>query len=74
MILSAVMFGSIGLVLGIVIFVSIIVILVNIVTSIWAYRDAQRKGKSKEFALIVLIGTLLFPILGLIVYVIIRND
>lgn len=46
----------------------------NIATSIWAYRDARRKGNSKEYAIIVLIGTLIFPILGLIVYLIIRND
>ncbi len=48
--------------------------LLNILTSVWAYRDSLRKGKSREFALIVLIGTLIFPILGLIVYLIIRND
>jgi hypothetical protein len=49
-------------------------LILNIITSIWAYRDALRKGKSNEYAIIVLIGTLIFPILGLIVYVIIRND
>ncbi len=46
----------------------------NIITSIWAYRDSIEKGNSKEYAIIVLIGTLFFPILGLIVYLIIRND
>lgn len=49
-------------------------LLLNVVTSIWAYRDSLRKGRSREFALIVLIGTLFFPVLGLIVYIIIRND
>jgi heme/copper-type cytochrome/quinol oxidase subunit 2 len=55
-------------------FIFLIVFIFNIVTSVWAYRDAQRKGNSKEYAIIVLIGTLFFPILGLIVYLIIRND
>ncbi|WP_202080536.1 PLDc N-terminal domain-containing protein [Caldalkalibacillus salinus] len=48
--------------------------ILNIVTSIWAYRDSLRKGNSKEFAIIVLVGTIAFPVLGLIVYLIIRND
>ncbi|WP_096201689.1 PLDc N-terminal domain-containing protein [Bacillus sp. FJAT-45350] len=50
------------------------IFLLNILTSIWAYRDSIRKGNSKEYAIIVLVGTLFFPILGLIVYLIIRND
>ncbi|MDL4842161.1 PLDc N-terminal domain-containing protein [Aquibacillus sp. LR5S19] len=43
-------------------------------TSVWSYRDALRNGNSKEYAIIVLIGTLFFPIIGLIVYLVIRND
>ncbi|OLO28199.1 hypothetical protein BTR23_18135 [Alkalihalophilus pseudofirmus] len=50
------------------------IFLLNIFTSIWAYRDAISKGNSKEYSIIVLIGTLFFPVLGLIVYFIIRND
>ncbi|OEF97629.1 hypothetical protein BHF68_14630 [Desulfuribacillus alkaliarsenatis] len=50
------------------------IILLNILTSIWAYRDAIRKGNSKEYALIVLVATLFFPIIGLIIYLIIRNE
>lgn len=46
----------------------------NIVTSIWAYRDAKQRGRSNEFALLVLISTLFFPIIGLIIYFVIRND
>ncbi|QTM99255.1 hypothetical protein ERJ70_08035 [Sediminibacillus dalangtanensis] len=46
----------------------------NIFTSIWAYKDAVSKGRTSVFALIVLFGTLFFPILGLIVYVFIRNE
>ena len=58
----------------VVIFGALFIFLLNIFTSIWAYRDSIQKGYSKEYALIVLIGTLFFPIIGLIVYLIIRND
>ncbi|MBW5469740.1 MULTISPECIES: PLDc N-terminal domain-containing protein [Brevibacillus] len=47
---------------------------INIVISIWAYRDARRRGNSKEFSIIVLIALLFFPIIGLIVYLVIRKD
>lgn len=56
------------------IFISLGLLLLNIFTSIWAYRDALRRGNSKEYALIVLVATLFFPIIGLIIYFIIRND
>ncbi|OXM85819.1 PLDc N-terminal domain-containing protein [Paenibacillus rigui] len=46
----------------------------NIVLSIWAYRDSLRRGKSQEYALIVLFGMLFFPIIGLIIYLFIRKD
>lgn len=49
-------------------------LLLNIITSIWAYRDALRKGNSKEYAIIVLVGTLFFPVVGLIIYIVIRHD
>lgn len=52
----------------------ILLFVLNIVTSIWAYRDAIRLGRSREFAIIVLVGTLFFPVVGLIVYLIIRKD
>ncbi|MDC3416548.1 hypothetical protein [Aquibacillus salsiterrae] len=55
-------------------FIAIAIFLFNVITSIWAYKDAKQRGKSSEFALIVLIGTLIFPVLGLIVYLVIRND
>ncbi|MYL34800.1 hypothetical protein GLW08_02550 [Pontibacillus yanchengensis] len=71
---AASFFGFASAVVGIIIFFSVLIFLLNIITSIWAYRDSQRKGKSKEYALVVLIGTLFFPIIGLIIYFIIRND
>ncbi|MCT8137285.1 PLDc N-terminal domain-containing protein [Anaerobacillus sp. CMMVII] len=57
-----------------VILISFGLLILNIVTSIWAYRDALRRGNSKEYAIIVLIATLFFPVLGLIIYLLIRND
>ncbi|WP_238389653.1 PLDc N-terminal domain-containing protein [Virgibacillus sp. MSP4-1] len=56
------------------VFFGFILLVLNVITSIWAYRDSVRKGNSKEYAIVVLIGTLFFPIIGLIVYLIIRND
>lgn len=62
---------------GMIIFVFIfglLLSLVHIVLSIWAYRDALKRGKSQEYAIIVLFGLLFFPVMGLIVYLVIRND
>lgn len=56
------------------IFLSFIFFVIHIALCVWAYRDARRKGKSPEFAIIVLIALFFFPILGLIVYLLIRND
>ncbi|RSL31632.1 hypothetical protein D7Z54_19505 [Salibacterium salarium] len=61
-------------VFAIVIFFVIGLFLLNIITSIWAYRDSIRKGNSKEFALLILLGTLFFPLIGLIIYLFIRNN
>ncbi|PYZ97040.1 hypothetical protein CR205_14630 [Alteribacter lacisalsi] len=59
-------------------FIPLIIILtifiLNIITSIWAYRDSQRRGNSKEYGLLILFGTLFFPVIGLIIYLIIRQD
>lgn len=48
--------------------------ILHIILCVWAYRDARRHGKSTEYALLVLIGLFFFPILGLIIYLLIRND
>ncbi|WP_241080949.1 PLDc N-terminal domain-containing protein [Natranaerofaba carboxydovora] len=50
------------------------ILVLNVITSIWAYRDALSKGNSKEYSMLVLIATLFFPVIGLIVYLIIRHD
>lgn len=67
-------FASAGAVFFFFALISVGLLVLNVVTSIWAYRDSIRKGNSKEYAIVVLIGTLFFPILGLIVYLIIRHD
>ncbi|WP_128895198.1 hypothetical protein [Longirhabdus pacifica] len=54
--------------------ISIVLFIINILTSVWAYRDSLRKGKSKEYAILILVATIFFPILGIIIYLIIRND
>ncbi|MBP3953172.1 PLDc N-terminal domain-containing protein [Bacillus sp. YZJH907-2] len=48
--------------------------ILNILTSIWCYRDARRNGRSTEYALIILVATLFFPFIGFLVYLIIRKD
>jgi uncharacterized membrane protein YhaH (DUF805 family) len=53
---------------------SVIFFIIHITICVWAYRDARRRGRSPEFALIVLVALFFFPILGLIVYLLIRND
>lgn len=55
-------------------FLSFVFFLIHIAICVWAYRDAIRKGRSQEFALIVIVALFFFPILGLIVYLLIRND
>jgi hypothetical protein len=65
---------EIPIAVGIFFFIFIGGFILNLITSIWAYRDALRKGNSKEYAVIILVATLVFPILGLIVYLIIRKD
>lgn len=70
--------GSVGLLTIVLPFILLIItlglIIFSIITSIWAYRDSKRRGKSNEYALLILIITLFFPIIGLIVYIVIRND
>lgn len=64
----------IGTMFAIILFGGIFLLILNVVTSVWAYRDAIRLGRSQEYALIVLVATLFFPIVGFIVYLFIRNN
>ncbi|MCP8616026.1 PLDc N-terminal domain-containing protein [Salirhabdus salicampi] len=67
-------FGALSAFLIYILLFGLVLIVLNIITSIWAYKDAIKKGNSKEYAIVVLIGTLFFPVIGLIIYLIIRND
>lgn len=68
--MSFVGFGIIGiltLLLGLFFF------LLHIAVCVWGYNDARRKGRSPEFAILVVLGLLFFPVVGLIIYLLIRN-
>jgi hypothetical protein len=54
--------------------IGLLLSLLHIFLCIWAYRDCLRRRKSQEYAVIVLVGMLFFPVMGLIVYLVIRND
>ena len=58
---------------GVFLLVGFFLFLLNIATSVWAYSDAKKLGKSNEYALLLLVGTLIFPVAGLIVYLLIRK-
>lgn len=48
--------------------------LLHIAICIWGYNDARRMGRSPEFALLVVLGMLFFPVVGPIIYLLIRNS
>jgi len=52
----------------------LVTFVLHIAVCVWSYRDAIRKGRSQEFALIVLVALLFFPVIGFIIYLLIRND
>lgn len=45
----------------------------HIAICVWGFRDARRRGRSQEYALLVLLGLLFFPVVGAIVYLLIRD-
>lgn len=47
--------------------------ILHIAICVWGFRDARRRGKSSEYALLVLLCLLFFPIVGIIVYLLIRD-
>ncbi|WP_054958461.1 hypothetical protein [Paenibacillus dakarensis] len=64
-----------GLIFGIFgLLIPLLFLVVHIAICVWGYRDAKRRGKSPEFALLVVLGLLFFPIAGLIVYLLIREN
>ncbi|MGU3470671.1 PLDc N-terminal domain-containing protein [Paenibacillus sp. D51F] len=55
-------------------FIGFLFFALHVALCAWAYRDARRRGHSSEYALIVLLALLVAPMLGLIVYLLIRGD
>lgn len=53
--------------------ISLFFLFLYISVCVWGYRDARRRGKSSEYALLVMIGLLFFPVIGVIVYLLIRD-
>ena len=60
--------------LGILILFMLLLFFLHIATCVWAYRDSIRNGRSQEYAIMVLIAILMFPVIGLLIYLFIRND
>jgi hypothetical protein len=67
-------FDVFGGVFAVFLLISIFLFIIHILICVWGYRDCLRRGKSHEYALLVLLGLLFFPLMGLIVYLLIRND
>ncbi len=54
--------------------IALMFFVLHILECVWAYRDSLNRGYSQEFAILVLIGIFFFPLLGLIVYLLIRKN
>ncbi|WNQ13551.1 hypothetical protein MJA45_11210 [Paenibacillus aurantius] len=53
---------------------SAVFFVIHVALCVWAYRDSRRRGRTQEFGLLAAVGLFFFPVLGLVVYLIIRND
>ncbi|PWW02460.1 phospholipase D-like protein [Paenibacillus cellulosilyticus] len=53
---------------------SLLFFVLHIVSIVWAYRDAVRRGNEPIYALGVAALIFFFPIIGLIVYLLIRSN
>lgn len=51
----------------------LIVFMLHIASCVFVYRDCIKKRRSPEFALLAVLAVLFFPVMGLVVYLIIRN-
>ncbi|MWC31247.1 hypothetical protein [Paenibacillus sp. MMS18-CY102] len=71
---SASVFGGFGILLLFFMFFALILAVIHIVTIVWAFRDALRHGKEPLFALGIAIMIFFFPIIGFIVYLLIRKS
>jgi hypothetical protein len=71
--MSDIGFDISGAIIALIVF-ALLLSLLHIVICIWAYRDCLKRGKSQDYAVLVLFGLLFFPVIGLITYLVIRND
>lgn len=69
--MSFVGFGFLGIVM---LLLGLFFFFLHIAVCVWGYNDARRKGRSPEFAILVVLGLLFFPVVGLIIYLLIRNN
>ncbi|MBT2765006.1 PLDc N-terminal domain-containing protein [Paenibacillus sp. ISL-20] len=69
--MSFVGFGILGIVT---LLLGLFFFFLHIAVCVWGYNDARRKGRSPEFAILVVLGLLFFPVVGLIIYLLIRNN
>jgi uncharacterized membrane protein YhaH (DUF805 family) len=61
--------GGLWLFSGLLCFIPVILFIISIAIAVWMYRDAEKRGKSGALWLII---ELLFPIIGLIIWLIVR--
>ena len=59
---------------GIILFIALGFFVLHIAVAVWIYRDAIQYGRTQEFALILLVAALMFPVMGPVVYWIIRKQ
>lgn len=50
-----------------------IIFILPILLCVWGYKDAKKNGKSNTYALGILILILVFPIIGWLIYLLIRK-
>jgi hypothetical protein len=46
----------------------------HVVACVWVYQDALRKGHSFGYILIAVLAVIFFPILGFLIYLLIRGS
>jgi hypothetical protein len=60
--------------IGLFFLVSVFFFIIHIVICIWAFRDASRRTGRQDIAILILLAVFFFPLLGSIVYLLIRNE
>jgi hypothetical protein len=63
-----------GTIIGLLLLFTLGLFILHIFICIWAYRDALTRTGRQNTALLVLIAMIFFPVIGIIVYFVIRQD